>query len=199
MFEVKCKKKHGAAWARTGINIMFGFSSLDCEIMLWRSPSNRPSGTSINQSVQMRKETKEHTNISRMSKHGKLHWSVLGKYRNLHRINYQKPKIFSGAYGLSKHLPVFILGTENVMGWWVAIVVVVCGKICGKIEKLLDQNKIWCGTRYGSKLIMIVVTKDKQTKRQKDKRQKGKKAKRQKGKNAKGQKDKKTKRHFNTL
>ena len=21
--------------------------------------------------------------------------------------------------------------------------------MCGKIEKLLDQNKIWCGTRYG--------------------------------------------------
>ena len=36
------------------------------------------------------------------------------------------------------------------------IVVVVCGKICGnicgkmcsKIEKLLDWNKNWCGSRY---------------------------------------------------
>ena len=25
-------------------------------------------------------------------------------------------KIFLGAYGLSKHLPVFLLGTENVVG-----------------------------------------------------------------------------------
>ena len=23
-----------------------------------------------------------------------------------------------------------------------------CGQMCGKIEKLLDQNKIWCGIRY---------------------------------------------------
>ena len=52
-------------------------------------------------------------------------------------------KIFAG---LSKHLPVFLLGTENVVEGWVAIVVVVCGKICGKmcgkicgkIEKLSD-------------------------------------------------------------
>ena len=29
-----------------------------------------------------------------------------------------------------------------------AIVVVVCGEMCGKIEKLLDWNKNWCGSRY---------------------------------------------------
>ena len=73
------------------------------------------------------------------------------------------------------------------MGWWVAIVVVVCGKICGKIEKLLDQNKIWCGTRYGPR---DYDSGDKKTKRQKDKktkRQKDKKTKRQKCKKAKRQ------------
>ena len=37
--------------------------------------------------------------------------------------------------------------------WWgvcvcVAIVVVVCGEMCGKIEKLSDWNKNWCGSRY---------------------------------------------------
>ena len=58
-----------------------------------------------------------------------------------------------------KTFPVFLLGTESVVGGggWMAIVVVVCakicvkmcGKMCGKIEKLLDQNKIWCGIRYG--------------------------------------------------
>ena len=60
--------------------------------------------------------------------------------------------------------------------------VVVCGKICakmcGKIEKLLDQNKIWCGTRYGP---CDYDSGDKKTKRQKDKK-------------AKRQNDKKTKR-----
>ena len=40
---------------------------------------------------------------------------------------------FFGAYGLSKHLPVFLLGTENVVGGWMAILVVVCGKTCGKM------------------------------------------------------------------
>ena len=39
-------------------------------------------------------------------------------------------KIFAG---LSKHLPVFLLGTENIVGGWMAILVVVCGKICGKM------------------------------------------------------------------
>ena len=34
---------------------------------------------------------------------------------------------------LSNHLPVFLLGTENVVGGWMAILVVVCGKICGTI------------------------------------------------------------------
>ena len=83
-------------------------------------------------------------------------------------------KIFAG---LSKHLNVFLLGTENIMGGgWVAIVVVVCGKICdnicgkicgemcGKIEKLSDQNKNWCGSRYGPH---DYFSCDKQTKRQK--------------------------------
>ena len=32
-----------------------------------------------------------------------------------------------------KHLPVFLLGTENVVGGGMAILVVVCGKICGKM------------------------------------------------------------------
>ena len=92
-------------------------------------------------------------------------------------------KIFTG---LSKHLLVFLLGTVNVVGGgWVAIVVVVCGKICGKIcgkmcgkiEKLLDQNKIWFGTRFGPR---DYDSGDKKTTRQKikkTKRQKGKKAK----------------------
>ena len=26
--------------------------------------------------------------------------------------------------------------------------IVVCGEMCGKIEKLLDWNKNWCGSRY---------------------------------------------------
>ena len=29
-----------------------------------------------------------------------------------------------------------------------AIVVVVCGEMCGKIEKLSDWNKNWCDSRY---------------------------------------------------
>ena len=29
---------------------------------------------------------------------------------------------------VNKHLPVFPLGTENVVGGWMAILVVVCGK-----------------------------------------------------------------------
>ena len=65
------------------------------------------------------------------------------RYRTLHH-----PQIFAG---LSKHLPVFLLGTETSWGGWMAILVVVCGKICGKmcgkIEKLSDWNKNW----YGSK------------------------------------------------
>ena len=99
-------------------------------------------------------------------------------------------KIFPGAYGLSKHLPVFLLGTENFMGGWMAIVVVVCGnicgKMCGKIKKLLDQKKFGVVLDLDP-VIMLVVTK-------RQKRQKGKKAKRQKDKNAKRQKDKKAKR-----
>ena len=65
-----------------------------------------------------------------------------------------RAKIFEGDYGLSKHLPVFLLGTEKVVGGgWMAILVVICGKICGKmcgkIEKLSDWNKNWCDSRYG--------------------------------------------------
>ena len=37
-------------------------------------------------------------------------------------------KIFAG---LSKHLPMFIVGKEDVVGGGLGIVVVVCGKICG--------------------------------------------------------------------
>ena len=58
--------------------------------------------------------------------------------------------------------------------------------MCGKIEKLTDWNKNWCGSRYGPH--------DYDSDDKKTKRQKGKKAKRQKGKNAKRQKGKKTKR-----
>ena len=32
-------------------------------------------------------------------------------------------------------------------GGWMAILVVVCGKMCGKIEKLSDWNKNSCGTK----------------------------------------------------
>ena len=75
----------------------------------------------------------------------------------------------------------FLLGTENVVGGWVAIVVVVCGKICGKncgkicgdmcgkIEKISDQNKNWCGSRYGPH---DYDSDDKKTKRQNDKKTK---------------------------
>ena len=71
-----------------------------------------------------------------------------------------------------------------------AIVVVVCGKMCGticgkmhgkmcgKIEKLSDWNKNWCGSRYGPH---DYDSADKKTKRQKDtniNRQKDKKIKR---------------------
>ena len=73
------------------------------------------------------------------------------------------------------------------MGGWVAIVVVVCGKICGKIEKLLNwREKNWCGSIYGPH--------DYDSGDKKTKNQKGKKTKRQKGKKTKRQKDKKTKR-----
>ena len=64
-----------------------------------------------------------------------------------------------------------------------AIVVVVCGKICGKIDFFLDQNKIWCDTRYGPH--------DYDSGNKKAKIQKGKKAKRQKVKKTKRQKGKK--------
>ena len=37
--------------------------------------------------------------------------------------------IFLGGILPLKHLPVFLLGTENVLGWEGGIVVVVCGKI----------------------------------------------------------------------
>ena len=56
-----------------------------------------------------------------------------------------------------------------------------CGKMCGKIEKLSDWNKNWCGSRYGPQ------DYDKETKRQKYKKEK-------KDKKTKRQKDKKTKR-----
>ena len=63
--------------------------------------------------------------------------------------------------------------------------------MCGKIEKLSDWNKNWCGSRYGPH---DYDSGDKETKDKKAKRQKGKKsikAKRQKDKKAKNQKDKK--------
>ena len=47
--------------------------------------------------------------------------------------------------------------------------------MCGKIEKLLDWNKNWCGSRYGP-----CDNDSGDKKKQKDKRQKDKKAKRQK-------------------
>ena len=68
----------------------------------------------------------------------------------------------------------FLLGTENVVGGWVAIVVMVCG------ECMVKLKNCQIGTNIGvvvdiDPVIMIVVTK----------RQKGKKAKMQKCKNAK--------------
>ena len=62
---------------------------------------------------------------------------------------------------LSKHLPVFLLGTENVVGGWMAILVVVCGKICGKmcgkIEKLAGAR-----TRgpYAPKILVYIYILD---------------------------------------
>ena len=73
----------------------------------------------------------------------------------------------------------------------VAIVVVVCGKMSGKILKLSDWNKNGCGSRYGHHDYDIG---DKKTKRQKGKSQKDKKTIRQKDNKAKMQKDKRTKR-----
>ena len=65
--------------------------------------------------------------------------------------------------------------------------------MCGKIEKLLDWNKNWCGSRYW---LCDYDSGDKKTKSQKckkAKRQKDKKAKIQKYKITKAQKDKKAK------
>ena len=59
-----------------------------------------------------------------------------------------------------------------------------CGKMCGKIEKLSDWNKNWCGSRYGPQ------DYDKETKRQKYKKEKKTKTKRQKDKKTKRQKAK---------
>ena len=54
-----------------------------------------------------------------------------------------------------------------------AIVVVVFGKIyckmCGKIEKLSDWNKNWCGSRYGP---LDYDSGDKKTKEKKRKKRK---------------------------
>ena len=61
---------------------------------------------------------------------------------------------------------------------WVAIVVVVFGKIygkmCGKIEKLSDWKKNWCGSRYGPLDYDSgdKKTKDKKTKRKRKKEEK---------------------------
>ena len=53
---------------------------------------------------------------------------------------------------LSKYLPVFLLGTENVMGWVVIVVVVcvnffgkICNNMCGKIYFYfgLEQKLVW--------------------------------------------------------
>ena len=79
------------------------------------------------------------------------------------------------------------------------IVVVVCGKICGKIEKLSDWNKKMCGSKYGPPDYdkETKIQKYKTAKIQKEKKtnsQKGKKTKRQKGKKAKIQKDRQTER-----
>ena len=62
-----------------------------------------------------------------------------------------------------------------------------CGKMCGKIEKLLDWNKNLCGSKYGP---CDYDSGDKKTKRQKDKKDNNKK---QKQKDKKD-KQKKTKR-----
>ena len=63
--------------------------------------------------------------------------------------------------------------------------------MCGKIEKLSDRNKNWCGSRYGPH---DYHSGGKNTKIQRDKKIKGKKTIRQKDKKTKRQKCKKTKR-----
>ena len=55
----------------------------------------------------------------------------------------------------------------------------ICGIMCGKIEKLSDLNKNWCGSRYGpcnydSGNKKIKRQKDTKTQRQKDKKDKEK-------------------------
>ena len=85
-------------------------------------------------------------------------------------------------------------GTENFVGE-VAIVVVICGEMCGKIKKLSDWNKNLCASRYwpccydsaDKKTKRQKRQQDKNTKRQKDKKDKNTK----KTKKAKRQKDKK--------
>ena len=63
-----------------------------------------------------------------------------------------------------------------------------CGKMCGKIEKLSDWNNKNGVVVDMDPMIMIVMTKRQKTKRQKGKK---KKTKRQQGKKAKIQKEKK--------
>ena len=72
------------------------------------------------------------------------------------------------------------------------ILVVICGKMCGKIEKLLDWNKNLCGSRYGPR---DYDSGNKKTKRQKKTKKKKKKKKKKKDNTTKKtKKTKKTKR-----
>ena len=94
-------------------------------------------------------------------------------------------------------------GSQNIClcGGGVAIVVVVCGEMCGKLKNCQIGTNIGVAVDI-DRMIMIVVTKrlkGKKTKIQKykntkiQKEQKDKRTKGQKDKRTKGQKDKRTK------
>ena len=102
---------------------------------------------------------------------------------------------------LCRPLKTFACGSLRYRKRWgwgggVTIVVEVCGEMCGKIEKLSDWNKNWCGNRYWPR---DYDSGDKKTKKPKDKKdKKDNNKKRQKRQQQKGQKDKRTKRTKNT-